>query len=67
MEDMAMDFGWSMDDFWEQVPLTPEEEEADRRSLEQAARDDMIGEMYAARYSFDWVDKSRETWSAPCG
>jgi hypothetical protein len=27
----------------------------------------MIGEMYAARYSFDWLDKSRETWSAPCG
>jgi hypothetical protein len=53
MEDMAMDFGWSMEDFWEQEPLTPEEEEADRRSLEQAARDDMVGEMYAARYSFD--------------
>jgi len=27
--------------------------EAERRSMEQEARDSMIGEMYNARYSFD--------------
>jgi hypothetical protein len=53
MEDMAQDFGWSMDDFWEEEELTPEELEAERRSLAQQARDEMIGEMYNARFCFD--------------
>ena len=51
MEDMAQDFGWSMDDFWEEEELTPEELEAERRSLAQQARDEMIGEMYNASAS----------------
>lgn len=53
MEDMAEDFGWSLDDFWEEEPLTPEEEAAERRSLEQQAREEMLGEMYNARFCFD--------------
>lgn len=50
---MAMDFGWSMDDFFEEEALTPEEEARERAYLEQAAREEMVGEAYAARYSFD--------------
>ena len=50
MEDMAVDFGWSLDDFWEEEPLTQEELDAERRSQEQEARDSMIGEMYAAQW-----------------
>ena len=50
---MAMDFGWSLDDFWEEEPLTQEELDAERRSMEQAAREDMIGEMYASQFAFD--------------
>jgi hypothetical protein len=55
MEDMAADFGWDLFDEEEgfNVPLTSEEVEAERRSMEQEARDSMIGEMYNARYSFD--------------
>jgi len=53
MDNMAEDFNWSMDDFWEDEPLTPEEEEAARRSLDQQARDAMIGEMYNSSYCFD--------------
>jgi hypothetical protein len=53
MEDMAQDLGWSLDDFWDEEPLTPEELEAERRSLAQQARDEMIGEMYNARFCFD--------------
>ena len=53
MEDMAEDFGWSLDDFWEEEPLTPEEEAAQRRSDERQAREEMIGEMYASQFAFD--------------
>ena len=52
MEDMAADYGWSMDDFFEEA-LTPEEEEAERRSQRQMAEDAFIGEMYNAKYCFD--------------
>ena len=63
MEDMAMDFGWSLDDFWEEEPLTQEELDAERRSMEQAAREDMIGEMYASQFAFDWFDRDTERCS----
>lgn len=53
MEDMAQDYGWSMDDFWEEEPLTPEEQEASDRAQWQVACEEAIGEMYAARYAFD--------------
>jgi len=53
MEDMAQDFGWSLDDFWEEEPLTPEEAAAEERSQRQMIHDEAIGEMYASRYAFD--------------
>lgn len=63
MEDMAADFGWSLDDFWEEEPLTPEEEAAQRRSDERQAREEMIGEMYASQFAFDWFDRDTERCS----
>ncbi len=54
MEDMAQDFGWSMDDFfWDEEPLTPEEQAIADRAQDEALRMEMIGEMYASRYAFD--------------
>jgi len=52
MEDMAKDYGWSMDDFSEEAP-TPEELAAEERSQRQMIRDEEIGEMYAAQWAFD--------------
>jgi hypothetical protein len=51
MEDMAADYGWSLDDF-DDAP-TPEELEAEERSQRQMIRDEEIGEMYANQYAFD--------------
>lgn len=53
MEDMAMDFNWSLEDDWEVEPLTPEEEAAERRSMERQAREESIGELYASQFAFD--------------
>ena len=55
MDDMAEDFGWSLDDFWddEEEVLTPEEAAAQRRAEARLAREEEIGEMYASRYAFD--------------
>lgn len=53
MEDMAEDYGWDLDDFWEEEPLTPEEQLASDRAQAQVAYEEMIGEMYAAQYAFD--------------
>lgn len=52
MEDMAQDYGWSMDDFFEEA-LTPEELEAEERSQLQMIRDEEIGEMYTSQFAFD--------------
>jgi hypothetical protein len=52
MEDMAQDYGWSMDDFFEEA-LTPEELAAEERSQLQMIRDEQIGEMYSAQFAFD--------------
>jgi len=52
MEDMAADYGWSMDDFFEEAP-TPEELEAEERSQRQMIRDEEIGEMYNSQFAFD--------------
>jgi hypothetical protein len=52
MEDMAQDYGWSMDDFSEEA-LTPEELAAEERSQRQMIRDEEIGEMYANQFAFD--------------
>lgn len=49
---MAQDYGWSMDDFSEEV-LTPEELAAEERSQLQMIRDEEIGEMYANQFAFD--------------
>lgn len=46
-------YGWSLDDDWEEEPLTPEQQEAERRSFAQQARDEWLGEMYNARFCFD--------------
>jgi hypothetical protein len=51
MEDMAADYGWSLDDFDD--ALTPEELEAEERSQRQMIRDEEIGEMYANQFAFD--------------
>lgn len=53
MEDMAIDFGWSLDDSWEEEPLNQEELDAERRSMKQEAIDSMVGEMYASQWAFD--------------
>ena len=45
------EFNWSLDDFDE--PLTAEEQAAQDRADHQQMRDEMIGEMYNARFSFD--------------
>ena len=52
MEDMAQDYGWSMDDFSEEA-LTPEELAAEERSQLQMIRDEEIGEMYANQFAVD--------------
>ena len=46
----------SMEEFFsdfDEEPMTEADLAAERRSMEQEARDSMIGEMYAAQYSFD--------------
>ena len=55
MEDMAQDFGWSLDDdlLWEPEAPTAEELAAEERSQRQMIIDSEIGEMYASRYAFD--------------
>ena len=40
-------------DFFEEEELTPEEQAAQDRADRQQIRDEMIGEMYNARFSFD--------------
>jgi hypothetical protein len=50
MEDF---YGWSMDDFFEEEPLTPEQQAREDRSFERQAREEEIGEMYASMYAFD--------------
>lgn len=53
MEDMAQDFGWSLDDFWDDEPLTPEELEAEARAEAAHAREAAVGELYASQFGFD--------------
>ena len=53
MEDMAQDFGWSLDDFWEEEPLTPEEQLASDRAQARVCEEEALGELYASRYAFD--------------
>lgn len=52
MEDMAADYGWELDDLFQDAP-TPEELEAEERSQRQMIRDEEIGEMYASQFAFD--------------
>jgi hypothetical protein len=53
MEDMAQDYGWSLEDDWEWEPLTPEQEAAERLQLEADARAEMMWEMTNAQWCFD--------------
>ncbi len=55
----------SNDFFFDEEPMTPEEEAAERRSQEQEARDSMMGEMYNAQYSFDWELTNHPSWGRP--
>ena len=52
MEDMAADYGWELDDLFQEAS-TPEELEAEERSQLQMIRDEEIGEMYASQFAFD--------------
>jgi hypothetical protein len=52
MEDMAADYGWELDDLF-QEGSTPEELEAEERSQLQMIRDEEIGEMYSSQFAFD--------------
>lgn len=59
MEDMAQDFGWSLDDdFWEEEILTPEEQAASDLAQARLRQEEAIGELYASRYAFDWQNQS---------
>ena len=54
MEDMAQDFGWSLDDdFWEDEVLSPEEQAKSDLAQARLMEEQAIGEMYASRYAFD--------------
>ena len=54
MEDMAADYGWELDDFFEEEEvLTPEEQAAQARAEARLAHEEAIGEMYASQYAFD--------------
>jgi hypothetical protein len=52
MDDMAADYGWELDDLFQEAS-TPEELEAEERSQLQMIRDNEIGEMYASQFAFD--------------
>ena len=58
MEDMAQDFGWTLDedDFFVEEVLTPEEQAASDRAQARLRQEEAIGEMYASRYAFDQED-----------
>ena len=55
MDEMTMEemFGWSMDDFFEEEPETPEEAASRRRWEAQEIQNEMYAEMHMARYCFD--------------
>lgn len=53
MEDMAQDFGWSLDDFWEEEILSPEEQAASDRAQARLIEEEAIGELYASQWAFD--------------
>jgi hypothetical protein len=55
MEDMAQDFGWTLDEddlFVEEV-LTPEEQAASDRAQARLRQEEAVGELFASRYAFD--------------
>lgn len=54
MEDMAEDYGWSLDDFWEEEEvLTPEEKAARARAEYRLIQEEAMGELYASQWAFD--------------
>ena len=63
MEDMAEDFGWDLDDFWEEEILSPEEQAASDRAQARLAHEEAIGELYASQFAFDWFDRDTERCS----
>lgn len=55
MEDMAQDFGWSLDDFWEEEH-TPEQEAAEYRAFIKQQEQEAYAEFLDAPNCFDWFD-----------
>jgi len=41
------------DDFWDEEPLTPEEQAESDRAQARLVHEEAIGEMYAAQFAFD--------------
>lgn len=50
---MEEDYGWSLDDFWEEEILTPEEQAASDRAQARLRQEEAIGELYASQFAFD--------------
>lgn len=53
MEDMAEDFGWSLDDFWEDELLTPEEQAAQDRAWFRQQELEAYAELLESPYAHD--------------
>jgi hypothetical protein len=55
MDDMAEDFGWTLDedDFFEEEILSPEEQAESELAQARIRAEEAMGELYASRYAFD--------------
>ena len=66
-EEMAAEFedflAWQEEQAALDAAMTPEQKEYLRQAEDRHIQEEAIGEMYASQWSFDWFDKSRETWS----
>ena len=49
----SMEEFFADEEFWAEEPLTPEELAEERRQEARQARENEIGEMYAAQFAFD--------------
>lgn len=62
MEDMAQDFGWSLED-WD-TPLTPEEQAAADRAYFEQLRAEADAEFLMSPYAFDQATRPKG-WATP--
>lgn len=58
---------WQEEQAAEEAAMTPEQKEYLRQAENRQIQEEVIGEMYAAQWSFDWFDKSAPLGSPPCG